>query len=91
MVNATMTWAAVQSEDADTWCVYQHDEPEDYLDGVIADGLLPEHARLIAHAPAMLDALRDCVASLERLPNTDGAYRQTCINQARAILRTVEG
>ena len=45
---------------------------------------------LLVAAPAMLEALRDCVESLERLPDTDGAYRQTCINQAQSIIQSIE-
>ena len=49
------------------------------------------NARIIASAPALLGALKDCVESLERLPDLDGAYRQTCINQARAAIALAEG
>lgn len=35
---------------------------------------------------AMREALRDATESLARLPDVTGAWRQTCINQARAAL-----
>ena len=41
---------------------------------------------LIEAAPRLLTALKDCVQSLERLPDVDGAYRVTCINQAKQAI-----
>lgn len=35
----------------------------------------------------LVEALKDCAASLDRLPDVDGAYRATCLQQARAILK----
>lgn len=35
-------------------------------------------------------ALRDCVQSLERLPDVEGAYRVTVIQQAKAALRSLD-
>ena len=46
-------------------------------------------AQLFKAAPALLNVLRDCVESLSRLPNVDGAYRVTCIEQANALLKAV--
>ena len=37
----------------------------------------------------MVTALRDCLQSLKRLPDAEGAYRVTCISQAEAALRKV--
>ncbi len=39
----------------------------------------------------LLAALEDCIESLSRLPNLDGAYRITCIAQAQAALTKVKG
>jgi len=36
---------------------------------------------------AMEAALRDCIQSLQRLPDTEGAWRATCIGQAMTALR----
>lgn len=49
------------------------------------------NARLIAAAPTMYDALRDCLESLKRLPDVEGAYRVTCIWQAQTALAQAEG
>lgn len=49
-------------------------EPEDEV-----RRLREENARLRA-------ALFDCANSLERLPDAEGAYRITCLQQARAAL-----
>lgn len=38
----------------------------------------------------LLEALKDCVESLTRLPDVEGAYRTTCINQACAVIAEVE-
>ncbi len=48
-------------------------------------------ASLISAAPDLLAALEDCLQSLERLPDRDGAYRVTCISQARAALNKARG
>lgn len=32
------------------------------------------------------EALRDCLESLRRLPDVDGAFRATCIHQAESLL-----
>lgn len=37
-----------------------------------------------------LTALRDCVESLRRLPDVEGAYRRTCITQAENVLDAIE-
>ena len=39
---------------------------------------------------ALVDALRDCLESLARLPNLDGAYRVTCMAQAEQALALAE-
>jgi len=49
------------------------------------------NAHLIAAAPAMLEALEDCVESLSRLPDINGAYRVTCLQQARAAIAQAKG
>ena len=36
---------------------------------------------------ALVDALTDALECLSRLPDADGAYRVTCISQARDALR----
>jgi|SRR5689334_18850044 len=59
--------------------------------GVFGDGpggrpQAEANARLIASAPALLSALRDCAEALSRLPDVDGAYRATCLHQARAAI-----
>ena len=40
------------------------------------------NVRLIGVAPELLAALKDARESLKRLPDVDGAYRITCIQQA---------
>jgi len=45
------------------------------------------NARAIAAIPALLEALEDCLQSLQRLPDSPDAYRATCIFQAREALR----
>lgn len=37
----------------------------------------------------LVTALRDCVQSLKRLPDVDGAYRVTAIKQAEQALETM--
>lgn len=49
------------------------------------------NAQLIAAAPELMAALKDAVESLKRLPDVDGAYRQTCINEAEKAIRKAEG
>lgn len=44
------------------------------------------NARFIAAAPDMAKALEDCIQSLWRLPETEGAYKFTCIAQAKDAL-----
>lgn len=39
----------------------------------------------------IISTLRDCVESLRRLPDTDGAYRATCLRQAEKLLAKLEG
>lgn len=41
-------------------------------------------------APALRSALQDALESLERLPDVDGAFRVTCIAQARAVLERID-
>lgn len=43
--------------------------------------------RMHESAPALLEALEDAVESLRRLPDVEGAYRVTCIDQAQAAIR----
>jgi hypothetical protein len=49
------------------------------------------NVRLIAAAPDLLAALKDCVESLARMPDHDGAYRVTCLRQARAAISKAGG
>lgn len=44
------------------------------------------HAAKDAKIKALEQALKDCVESLSRLPDTDGAYRVTCLESAKAAL-----
>lgn len=57
--------------------------------GCVLDGLCqcnPSHPAVISIPEEtfneMLTALKDCVESLKRLPNVDGAFRVTCLKQA---------
>ena len=45
-----------------------------------------EFLRAVNAHEALVEALADCVESLQRLPSVDGAYRITCLSQARAAL-----
>lgn len=36
----------------------------------------------------VIAALKDCIQSLKRLPDVDGAYRISCIQQAENALKT---
>ena len=49
------------------------------------------NARLIAASPDLLAALVDCAECLKRLPDVDGAYRATCLNQASAAINLATG
>lgn len=66
----------------------ERDEARDTV--AMLTGQLQESRRLTDEAWAergrLRGALADCVESLIRLPDADKAYRQTCINQARAAL-----
>lgn len=42
--------------------------------------------QFITAAPDMAKALEDCIQSLNRMPETEGAYKYTCISQAKAAL-----
>jgi hypothetical protein len=44
------------------------------------------NTRFIAAAPDMAKALEGCIQSLQHMPETDGAYKYTCIAQAKAAL-----
>jgi hypothetical protein len=48
-------------------------------------------ARLIAEAPVMLALLRDALECLARLPNVDGAYRVSNMQQIRQSIARIEG
>lgn len=48
-------------------------------------------ARLFAASHDMLAALKDCVESLDRMPNVEGAYRATVKQQALAAIAKAEG
>lgn len=50
-----------------------------------------EDSKLYAAAPDLYAALRDCLESLNRLPDADASYRVTCIAQARSALSKAEG
>ncbi len=39
----------------------------------------------------ILNVLKDCVECLERLPNVEGAYRVTCIQQVKSCIRSIDG
>lgn len=56
-----------------------------------ADAHVSEVERLRASNADLLAALKDCSESLERLPNVDGAYRVTCLQQARAAIAKAKG
>ncbi len=53
--------------------------------------LIREMVMRATAAPALLAALEDCLQSLERLPDNEGAYRVTCIQQARAAIAQAKG
>ena len=66
----------------------------------VYDGLKPlsvslqewrANAALIAAAPEMLEALKDCVQSLLRCTNVPGAFHITCISQAQTVINKAEG
>jgi hypothetical protein len=40
--------------------------------------------------PGLVEALADCMESLKRLPDTEDAYRVTCIEQARQALEAAK-
>lgn len=46
----------------------------------------PANIQAIRAVPQLLAALNDCLESMSRMPDTDGAFRVTCIQQARAAL-----
>lgn len=60
-----------------------------------APGMTPEkslqRARLFAAAPELLSAAVDAVESLGRLPDVDGAYRTTVIQQLQSAIRKATG
>jgi hypothetical protein len=43
--------------------------------------------RLREERAALLVALRDCVESLRRLPDSDGAWRVSCIQEAERAIK----
>lgn len=49
-----------------------------------------KRAVLIKHVPELLSAAKDALESLRRLPDVDGAYRITCIQQIEAVLKSIE-
>ncbi len=48
------------------------------------------NALLIAAAPELLVAARDALQSLARLPDVDGAWRVTCMQQLRSAIEKAE-
>lgn len=50
-----------------------------------------EVARMVAASLDTLTALEDCRESLSRLEDSDGAYRVTCIEEARQALASAHG
>jgi len=61
-----------------------------YLGGE-SDTLTVANARLIAAAPELLESAKDALESLKRLPNTEGAYRITVIQELQAAIAKAEG
>ena len=85
---------------AEGCAVYQDDNWKDgnnlggkFICGIDAN-LEPDEERfanasLIAAAPFMLEVLMDCKESLTRLPNVDGAFRVTCLQEIELVLKKV--
>jgi hypothetical protein len=69
--------------------VYERPEPHS---GKFSNGKLlamfndEKDAKTFAVSQKLVEALNDCIESLKRLPDVDGAYRVTCIQQAQALL-----
>jgi hypothetical protein len=66
----------------------------------VYDGLKPlsvslqewcANAALIAAAPEMLEALKDCVQALLRCTNVPGDFHIACISQAQTVINKAEG
>lgn len=69
------------TEDGQHLAYIEQDPHEEFASQIIR--------RFNSHA-SLVEALRDCVTSLEKLPDVDGAYRVTCISQGGAALRAAE-
>lgn len=49
------------------------------------------NTRLIAAAPELLEAAKDALESLRRLPDREGAFRVTCVKQLEDAIAKAEG
>ena len=88
-------WYAEQDGNSDNWSVASED-----WGGIVTRICYPDpkvdtsaeaDARLIAAAPDLLAALSDCLESLSRMPGSPGAYRITCMTQARTAIAKAAG
>lgn len=57
----------------------------------ITEANVEANARLIAAAPDLLEAAKDALESLRRLPNGLGAFRVTCMQQLVNAIAKAEG
>jgi hypothetical protein len=48
------------------------------------------NAHILAAAPELLEAAKDALESLRRLPNVDKAYRVTCMHELELAIKKAE-
>lgn len=69
--------------------------PIAWMDREPGNGTMPcerdANAKLIAAAPELYDAAKDALESLKRLPDVDGAWRVTNIQQLENALKKAHG
>ena len=56
----------------------------------VVTALYEERDRLRREKVELVAALADCAEALRRLPNIEGAYRVSCLQQAEAALAKVK-